>query len=58
MCVMKCKNKAILKKCKMILVRITETETVQPCKMCTRIIKKYGIKKIDCYFINRNNIFI
>jgi hypothetical protein len=42
----------------MILVRITETEKVQPCKMCSRIIKKYGIKKIDCYFINRNNIFI
>jgi cytidine deaminase len=48
-CIMKCKNKNLIKKSYMILVKITKKEMiVHPCTMCDHIIKKYGVKKIIC----------
>ena len=49
-CIMKCKNKNLIPKSYMILVKITKKEmSVQPCSMCDHIIKKYGVRKIVCF---------
>ena len=50
-CISNCKNKEIIKKCIMILVRISENPNVYPCNMCQHIINKYKVKKL--YSFNR-----
>jgi len=52
-CISKCKNKKILKKCKMILVCLDGDGGLRECKsceMCRRIIDKYGVKRVVSYF--------
>ena len=45
-CIANCKNKKIIEKCVMILVKISENENVYPCNMCQHIIDKYKVKKV------------
>lgn len=48
-CIQKCKNKARLKKCTMIIIKIDKNDTMisgLPCRMCRSIIDKYKIKNI------------
>jgi cytidine deaminase len=44
------KNKSILKYCKVYIIKIknNEIEQAQPCAMCCKLLKKYGVKKIVC----------
>lgn len=46
--IMKIKDKNILKKCKIYIIKIknNEIENAIPCPMCCNLLKKYGIKKI------------
>jgi deoxycytidylate deaminase len=46
--ILKIKDKNILKKCKIYIGRYKygTIETATPCSMCTKLLKKYGIKKI------------
>ena len=44
---MNVKNKSLLPKCKIIIVKIMNSEEIRecgPCEMCNKLIKKYGIK--------------
>lgn len=53
-CINKCKNKKILKKCILILIKLTgsgELKQCEPCKMCSHIIKKYKIRKVINYYV-------
>ena len=48
-CIMKMKDKRILKRCSMLIVRLDKNDNCTscgPCKCCGKIINKYGIKKI------------
>lgn len=56
LCIQRCKNKAMLKKCTLILVRITDGTNVQPCSMCAHIIKKYGIPRVKCYYVDKQTV--
>jgi tRNA(Arg) A34 adenosine deaminase TadA len=44
----KIKNKSILKKCKIYIIKVKNNEVVQatPCQMCCGLLKKYNITKI------------
>jgi cytidine deaminase len=46
--IMKIKNKNILKKCKIYIIKIknNKIENAIPCSMCCNLLKKYGIKKV------------
>jgi len=48
-CIMDCKEKHSISKCTLFLVRITGNTNVIPCAMCSKIIKKYGVKNVLCY---------
>lgn len=53
-CISNCKKKDIIKECTMILVRITNGESVYPCNSCEHIITKYKLKKLYTYAISKN----
>jgi cytidine deaminase len=44
----KVKDKNILKKCKIYIIKIKNDNVEQaiPCEMCNKLLKKYGINKI------------
>lgn len=48
-CIMDCKDKHIINKCTLFLVRITGNTNVTPCSMCSKIIRKYGVRSVLCY---------
>ena len=52
LCIKKCKNKSVLNKATLYLVKITNTNDVKPCTMCQHIIDKYKIKKVVCVSYN------
>jgi cytidine deaminase len=45
---MKIKDKNILKKCKIYIIKIknNQIENATPCQMCNDLLKKYEVKKI------------
>ncbi len=47
--IVKVKNKSILKDCKIYIGRIknNKLESATPCEMCKKLLKKYGVKKIN-----------
>ncbi len=52
LCIKKCKNKAIIKHCTLILVRLGNAHECSPCKMCSHIMNKYKLANIKCYIVN------
>lgn len=54
-CIRKCKNKAIIRHCTLILVTVSGNNKLkycEPCHMCAHIIKKYKVRKV----INYHNV--
>jgi len=54
-CISKCKNKALLKYCILVLVRLNNNnEPVKccPCAQCQRLINKYRIRKVVVYYLD------
>lgn len=47
-CIMNCKNKHLIKKSTMILIRWGQTDHVKPCNMCIDLINKYKIGRLYC----------
>lgn len=55
-CIMRCKNKKLLKDSTLILVKISKSKEeekdesikVQPCHMCQGMIEKYNIRRTIC----------
>lgn len=45
-CISNCKNKKLIKKSDMILLRISYSEDARPCNMCQHIINKYNINNL------------
>jgi len=48
-CIINCKNKQIINKCNMLLVRISDTGDAIPCDMCRHMINKYNVKRLYTY---------
>ena len=49
-CINKCRNKNILKYCTLVLIKFGTNQQIrscQPCQMCSHIIRKYGVRKIE-----------
>jgi deoxycytidylate deaminase len=45
-CIANCKDKYLISKCDMLLLRISHSDDVRPCDMCQHIINKYNVKKL------------
>lgn len=48
-------QKKILQNCTLILIKMNQRGELikcEPCSMCAKIIKKYGINKVEVYYEN------
>ena len=48
-CIQKCKDKTIIRKCKLIIVKIDKNNNIincKPCSMCNHIINKYKVRRV------------
>lgn len=55
MCIKRCPNKNLIKKCTLILVKLRKDNTMkfcEPCPMCNDLINKYKILRVEVYYHN------
>jgi cytidine deaminase len=45
-CIANCRDKYLISKCDMILLRISDSNDVRPCNLCQHLINKYNVKKL------------
>ena len=53
MCISRCNNKNMIRKCKLILVKLRSNDTMKycaPCDMCSKIIDKYKFQVVEVYY--------
>jgi len=48
-CISKCRDKHLIPYSYMILLKISNGDTVEPCFMCKHIISKYKTRRVFCY---------